>query len=156
VRELTAILGPADDHSEVQWPDEPIGLHNGYPAKHYYRQMEWDSAGPNVVLSDGVNWPDQRSDAVLIAWSCFGQSRLQTAQGTTAGSTVAELEDAYGDSIELLEPDEGHQAWRVALPGEAVGGTGPILTGIVAYLDGHPEDSATVVAGLVAGAQQAP
>jgi hypothetical protein len=159
VRELTAILGPADDDSEEQWPDEPVGIHNGYPAKHFYRQLGWDSAGLEIILSDGVVWPDQRSDTVLISWSCYGQSRsvrLQTEQGITLGSTVPDLESAYGDGIELLEPDEGHQAWHVALPGEGIEGTGPILTETIAYLDGDPADSQTVVSGLTAGALQAP
>ena len=159
VHELTTILGPADHDQEMQWPDEPVFIHNGYPVQHFYRQIGWDSAGLEVILSDGVVWPDQRSDTVLISWSCFGQSRsvrLQTEQGITLGSTVPDLESAYGDNIGLLEPDEGHQAWHVALPGEPIEGTGPILAGVIAYLDGDPTDSATVVSGLMAGALQAP
>ncbi len=109
--ELTALFGQPDRDTVVE-NTEPVGIHDGLPADLYFRSTVWEHVGLEIVISDGVSWPDGREEPVLIRWSSFHPGddpslRLLTPEGIRIGSTVDELHES------LWGPADGWESRRV-------------------------------------------
>ncbi len=102
-----------------------------------------------VIISDGAYY---RDDGVMnfAGWSLdgTGPSELATPQGITLGSTIDELQTAFGDQLRLPSgPAEEvcGGAWSF--------GVGPSDLGFEGELSGPPTDGSSSVTRLAAGAQ---
>jgi len=102
-----------------------------------------------VIISDGAYY---RDDGVMYfaGWSLdgTGPSELATPEGITLGSTIDELQTAFGDQLRLSSgPAEEvcGGAWSF--------GVGPSELGFEGELSGPPTDGSSSVTRLAAGAQ---
>lgn len=121
VESMIYLLGPADSditshRSEVGAP--PGGAcYGGYACDEYVRVLEWDALGLWVVISDlwlkpGHDVPPQPIPMTFVSYMYTGgdsdvietpegirQANLFTPEGIGIGSTVTDLNAAYGDSL---------------------------------------------------------
>jgi hypothetical protein len=93
---LSSLLGPPDYETMCNDLDYCTGA--GYGWCRYIRTAEWESERLTIVIADCENrdgsWPEQPQ---LISWWAGQGSTLRTPEGVGPGSTIGEMQAAYGD-----------------------------------------------------------
>jgi hypothetical protein len=125
---LTGLLGPPVFNSTCN--DSWYCSGTGYGLCRYIRETEWPDENFTIAIADCEGNADQPETPELIAWTVRdvwgegGGSTLRTPEGVSPGSTLGELQAAYGDRL-VVGNDEcgwGLQFWVAGPSGVELGG----------------------------------
>lgn len=115
---------------------------DGWSSAAWVEHVGWHDFGLYLGFSTSL-WTAWDGTSRLVGWEySLGRAhdpvdlpvRFRTLAGVTIGSTVADLRRIYGESLRLPVEEEVCVGWVVYLP-----------NGVMATLDGPPEDDAGVV-----------
>jgi hypothetical protein len=144
---LVAILGKPVDDAQMHG-DLPLG-YDGMNST----ARSLDFGGLVVVFGDWADYADAGT-MHLVGWGASGRrtangTRLATPDGIRSGSTVADLEAAFGSSLHLPHVDQpgcGGPPWYFAV--------NPDVLDLIGSLTAPPSDPEARVDGLGAGSQR--
>jgi hypothetical protein len=126
--------------------DPGCHLATGYGCDKYFRSLSWEQIGLAVVLIDASPYRDDAFPhfAGWSLWEAPARDRLTTPEGVAIGTTIADLQAAYGDELELspwLDACAIEDTWEFT------------ARGIRGSLSGPPRSPTTSVTTLESGVQ---
>jgi len=162
---LTAMLGEPDDDQVYDRDTFPADTRDdewaifgatGYPGNDYARFVTWRDAGLQAMFSDRLDFGDGEQYVNFNGWIAsdpgeFG-AQIATGAGIGVGSTLAELEAAYGDDLTwYAEPDEITGGWHFSIDTDVPGLHEDDVRRFSGGFSGDPAQSGTTVSWLQAG-----
>ena len=149
---MTSLLGAPDTEDFVDPFAEQVAMPYGYAANRDFRIASWESPGLYTVFSDHSYFRDDE-EPHFVGWGVW-RPGLQTEVGIGVGATVAEVLDAYGDTVALPDfADPGcDQLWAFRIGTPTSPDSSDHTHSMHGELDGDPSDPSTEVTSLWGGA----
>jgi hypothetical protein len=142
VAQFVALFGAPSFDEVIE--EEPMPW--GYAATRYGRFVSWRDAGVFLAFTDGTIYFRADGEPGLISWSTTN-AIFVTPEGIRVGSSLSDLEAAYGARLRVEAGDEcGGAGFYVSPPAGA-----PRAASMYGGLTGPPYTDASVVTSLGAG-----